>query len=248
MRTVFRETKKRHVAGHRIAVSAALPMRSVNRTSQLERIMNAFELYNEKGEATGVWCCGECRKLVLSPAWRPESDNPKSTREAAEQCCQTPRCVVCGEEKRKDYNVECDSCRNKRWHKEREDRRLRQLASATDVTDEYDGPVHYESGGGDMGDGFYSSAEYLADCLYDDACDDDVWAFACKSRVEQLNLDRAIEDLCSDGYEDMADRLNVPDSLQKAVDEFNALNAEALTIYEPDSKRKVRIKVSSVAS
>ena len=203
--------------------------------------MDAFQLYNEKGTPTGVWCCGKCRKLVLEPAWRPSGDSPKSTQEAAESCCRPPTCVVCGKEMKPGYDRECSECRDSRYQRERAARQLKRLEAAEDVSATYEGPVYYEGTGGDMGEGYHSSVEQLAESLYDDGFDDPDWAFACESRQLKLDLDHAIENLCSDSYEGMEDQLTIPQSLRDAVAEFNEINKVALTVYECDYKRKVRV-------
>lgn len=200
--------------------------------------MNAFELYNEKGKPCGIWCCGKCRKLVLSPTWRQAE---KSTQEEAERCCRPPVCDTCHKEFKPQYSNqvhECDECERSRLATERDARLFKRIESAEDVTGNYDGPVYVEgSNGGDMGEGYFSSIE----CVYDDEDGADGWAFACTSRIEKLDIDHCIENLCSDGYEDMQDRLMIPQSLKDAVDEFNRLNETALTVWEADYKRKVRI-------
>lgn len=205
--------------------------------------MNAFELYNEHGKPTGVWCCGKCRKLTLSPAWTPSSEDPKSTKEAADECCMPPKCSTCGGDRQPGYERECSTCRSKRWNAESAERLAKRIEKAEDVTGNYEGPVYIEGGRGDMGEGFYSSIEYAIDSVLDSE-DDEKWAFTCTSRVEKLCIGNAIEHLCYDGYEDMADNLQIPDSLAAAVDEFNRINEKALTVWDVDYSRKINLGVS----
>lgn len=200
--------------------------------------MNAFELFNENQKPTGIWCCGECRRLVLSP-------KPQSTREAAEACCRPPVCETCNKQFQRsayDSSGRCSECRNLAWSNERAERLAKFIAAAVDVTESYDGPIYVEGDcGGDMGEGYYSTVDAYRD-RWDDDDEAAEWGFACKSRVEKLCIDDAIERLCDDGYEDMADHMTIPQSLKDAVAEFNAVNASALTIYETDYKRKVRLR------
>lgn len=203
--------------------------------------MNAFELFNEHGNPCGVWCCGNCRKLVLSPVWSPDSTEPKSTREAAEKCC-TPKLCKCGKEA-ETYGHECGKCRSERWSQEQHQRHAKRLLAAEDVTGTYNGPVYVEfSNGGDMGEGYYSSVELVvedAECAEEESPQ---WAFACRAEVRGLNIDGALEQVCDDGYEGMGDNLEIPKSLRDEVDKFNKENESRLTCYEVDYKRKVKVK------
>ncbi len=211
--------------------------------------MDAFELFNESQKPTGIWCCGKCRKLVLSPWWTINNKTEKSTREAAEACCRSPVCKTCQQE----YTPpcvsslnECQKCSNERFQKESWERYQKRLETAEDVTATYDGPVYAEHrDDGDMNDGFFSEMEILLDCVEDGEEEDGglpEWVFACRPRIENMDLGTILENLCSDGYEDMEDHLEIPDSLSKAIDEFNAINEAALTVYDVDYKRKIRVK------
>lgn len=208
--------------------------------------MNAFELYDENHKPTGIFACGKCRKLTLNPRWH-ETGQPKSTREEAEKCCRPPVCNTCHKEFKPRYSNqvhECSDCERTRLNIERSARLLKRLETAEDVTGTYDGPIYIEgSNGGDMGEGFYSLADYAVE-YFDEEDETDGsfgWAFACKSRAEKLDINDCIENLCSDGYEDMEYHLTIPQSLNDAIDEFNRVNEQALTIYETDYKRKVRL-------
>lgn len=222
--------------------------------------MNAVELFNANGNPAGVWVCGKCRKLAVG-WWSSEpGELPKNTREAAEACCTDPPCEKCGKpttaaDNRGYRNLQCRGCRDDQWKRDRELRTACLLAKAEDVTATYDGPVSLENSfGGDMGEGYYSSVEMLADYVEDDLDgehhDDDGnrivpverWAFACESEVKQFDLDNCLENLCSDGYEGMYDHLTIPQSLKDAVDEFNKINERALTCWETDYSRKVRVR------
>jgi hypothetical protein len=212
--------------------------------------MDAFELYNSKGEPCGVWCCGKCRKLTMED-WRPSSGPPKSTRESAEKCCQPWICETCGSPGTMYSPDECETCRSKRFAISRADRLAKLLAAAKDVTAEYEGPVCVEDySGGDMGgDGFFSAAHIAAEYLADgeDAQPGERWAFACKPEVRQLDIADAIERLCEDGYEDMGDDLSPTKALLDAAAEFNQLYKSELTVWNVDHSRKIRIVVEAAA-
>jgi hypothetical protein len=206
--------------------------------------MDAFELFNERGEPCGVWCCGKCRKLTMED-WRPSSGPPKSTREAAEKCCQPWICETCGAPGSMYHVDECDDCRSKRWAVERAEGLQKKLETAEDVTDGYEGPVCLESySGGDMGDGYFSSAEVALEYLSDDddfQADGEVWAFACVADIRGIDIERALEQVCEDGYEDMGSDLRVSKELREAVDKFNKENERSLTCWDVDYRRKVRL-------
>lgn len=203
-----------------------------------------FELFNEKGTPTGIWACGKCRKLVLHPAWTPSSEEPKSTREAAEACCQPDWCQVCKAKGEKVIRGACKRCRDLDSQRWRENHRLRMqklLEEAEDVSESYSGPVYCEgSTGGDWGEGYFSDLETFLDHTHGER-DAPEWVFCCESEQFQLDLDRAIENLCCDGYEGMEERLSIPPSLIEAVAEFNTINAKSLVVWNSDLKRKVRV-------
>jgi len=207
--------------------------------------MHAFELYNERHEPTGIWCCGKCRRLTLSPLWTIGNDSePKSTREAAELCCTTPKCKTCGSEFDPSHSqrVECGKCEAERRTLERARAVAGRISKADDATGNYDGPLYMEdSGGGDWGEGFFSSMEALLDYLEYHDGDRPQWVFACTPQDCKLDIDDMVEQLTSDGYEDMADNIHIPASLREAVEEFNRVNETALRLWNTDYKRKIRV-------
>lgn len=210
--------------------------------------MDAIELFTSAGKTTGCWICGKCKKVTLNPLWH-EQGQDKNTREAAELCCRTPVCKTCGKEfERKpymSYRADCEQCGSAARDKEQAEREQRQLAAAEDVTATYDGPVYIEGSlGGDWGDGFYSDVATVADHYEGEGEHPPEWAFCCKPTQRQLDIYQAIEILCDDGYEDMGDRMTVPESLTAAVAEFNRVNEQALTVWQVDYQRKIRVRAT----
>ena len=218
--------------------------------------MDAFELFNEKGSPTGVWCCGNCRKLVLSQTFTPSNANaPKSDRESAEACCRPQFCTKCQAELKTDRlrkQMFCSDCESAAWREQHAAREQERLEKAELVTD-YDGPLYLDGYSGDWGDAYHSDLEHLVESIadseyiYDDEgrLDPDSipeFAFCCTTEVKALDLDHAIENLCEDGYEDMGDRLTIPPLLNVAVELFNRINEKSLTCYNQDMKHKVAIR------
>lgn len=88
---------------------------------------------------------------------------------------------------------------------------------------------------------YEDAAEAIRDayCGVDEAPPE--WAFACDPQHFALDVDDMIENLCSDGYEDMESNQTIPKSLRKAVDHFNKINAKWLVAWHADFTRKIRI-------
>lgn len=135
-------------------------------------------------------------------------------------------------------------------------RYLERLDEATEVTD-YDGWLYCEEAWGSM-DGYFMQMEDLTDAL--EECEGEsesqpfVWpqfAFCCKGKVEPLDLERVLDLVTDegfeDGYEEIRERLQGVAELRAAVDAFNELNQEALTRWEIDYTRKVRIPAKEEA-
>jgi hypothetical protein len=96
-------------------------------------------------------------------------------------------------------------------------------------------------------DGWFSSPEDLTDHLADEEQDDiPEFAFVGRKVVKELDIDRAVEEMTEDTYEDA--ELHIADAdwqlLKEAVDQFNA--KYAVTYYTHDYSRKVRISISRV--
>lgn len=185
--------------------------------------MNPITLTSENSDLK-VYVCGRCRYTC-------------SSLEHAERCC---KCSFCGEPteaKGRVYHHEC-------WRKDHDERWAQRLADAEEVPYE-GGFVYTEAGGGQ--DGFHSDMDSLLDYLADEAeVDRPEFVFACKSHHKAMGIGDILEQLCCDGYEDMEDYLTVPESLGKAVEEFNEKNRTALTVWDYDLKRKHRVPLEEL--
>lgn len=200
--------------------------------------MNAFELFNEKGQPTNIWACGKCRSLTLGHGLI-------NTREAAEKCCEPDKCRHCGKdiEHNKPFRVlaheECERADRRRKEVER-------LEKAEEVTSGYDSWLYSDDVTG-YRDGFWTDMGELLDHLEDE---EDIerpeFVFCCHEISHLIDLGHVLENLCEEGYDEMADRLETKE-LEKAIEAFHELNKDALRSYQPDYKRKVRVpKIESL--
>lgn len=215
--------------------------------------MKAFELYNEKGETCGVWVCGECRRIPVAyyddPAHPGSLPVRRNCKELAEECCTPCVCETCGvtfDPKYQRRENECSKCDGARWLAKQNALHMDRLESAEDVTETYKGGflwIRGVPGVHTSNNGFFESVVDLTKHieLHDEYYEDQVWAFACTPRSVELDIDNAIENLCSDGYEDMEDMLTIPQSLKDGVEEFNRINKNVLDIWEVDYTRKIRV-------
>lgn len=189
-----------------------------------------YEDAAEQRTVTG-WACKQCGRF-----WNQDEHMARYC------CCTEGPCEECGA-RRDRHNRLCEDCRKK---KDAEVLRQR-IADAEDITDtNYAEMVFVEELDDGENGAFFASAQDAAEAIRDAYFDDDEsprpeWAFACDPQHYALDVDEMIENLCSDGYEDMESNQTIPKSLRKAVDHFNKINAKWLTAWHPDYSRKIRI-------
>jgi hypothetical protein len=121
------------------------------------------------------------------------------------------------------------------------ERRAKQLEKAELV--EWNGSMIFSEEVSGNRDGWFDSPEDLCDYIADDEeYNMPEFAFLGRKCVNTLDIDRAVEAITEDTFEDA--ELHVGDSdwaeLRAAVDKFNA--KYALTYYEHDYSKKVRIR------
>lgn len=201
--------------------------------------MNATELLNADGTPSGVWVCGKCRG---TPSRYAHPECAYTTRRGAEQCCQT-LCRECDkvlDVKYKRYAiVYCEACnasKEARWRAKDAEIEEQRLAEAEDVTGTYTGMLYR--------DGTY--LESVAAVLeHFQGREVPEYVFACTERVEELDLDQAIADVCRGGYEGMGLCVSEPsEELRAEVAKWNQQNRQALTTHDWDCQKKVRIRYS----
>lgn len=187
--------------------------------------MNSYELISPKtNKPCGVFACGTCNRI--------------SAKDLVDHCCAPCKC---GQPSRNRFEGKCDECTNREY---REYRRA-QLDKAEVI--EWDGSMMLLSTDlVNSRDGWYTCPdevlEEIADCEADDEhFERPEFVFASYPKVNKLELGHLLEQMCEDTYEDAGDSISNADvaELQRHVDKFNEANA--ITYYEPDYSKKVRI-------
>jgi hypothetical protein len=187
--------------------------------------MNAQQLYIAKGDIfqpVKAYYCSECRIV-------------KRTQEEAEKCCVPHRCDTCGAELER-YRTRCDKCRDKFRQA-----RLAEMLERAEKLESWDGWVYYENAG--YQDGYFQSVDDLIEWLADNVDFESDWpeyVFVCKGRFDGIRLDRVLEDIEQDMYEDVRNDLHGIPELEAAINAFNTANVGVLT-YEPDYSKAVRV-------
>lgn len=183
--------------------------------------MDPYELISPKtGKPCGVFVCGKCN--LVTP------------KDLVDRCC---RPCECGKPSRNRFECKCSDCVNAEYHQ----RRAKQLEEAELV--EWDGSMIFSEEVSGYRDGWFDSPDDLLDYLADeDEVDKPEFAFIGRRCVRELDIDRAIERMTEDTYEDAEINASLEDmtKLGEAVAMFNA--KYAVTYYEHDYKRKVRLK------
>jgi hypothetical protein len=184
--------------------------------------MNKYELISPKtNQPCGVFVCGECN--IVRP------------KDLVDQCCLP---CDCGKPSRNRFEAKCSDCA----HVEYAQRRAKQLEEAELVEWDGESMIFSEEVSGHR-DGWFDSPDDLADYMAGEGDDDcPEFAFLGRKSVKELDLYRSIEQMTEDTYEDA--ELHVPledmSPLIAAVGFFNA--KYAVTYYEHDYKRKVRVR------
>ncbi len=183
--------------------------------------MNSYELISPKtNKPCGVFVCGVCN--LVTP------------KDIVDRCCKP---CECGKPSRNRFEGLCSDCADMDYH----DRRAKQLDEAELV--EWDGSMIFSEDVSGYRDGWFDSPDDLADYLADEEEDNmPEYAFLGRKCTRELDVYRATEAMTEDTYEDA--ELNIAEAdwkaLLSAVDAFNA--KYAVTYFEHDYKRKVRIK------
>lgn len=182
--------------------------------------MEAFQLYKESGDATGVFACGKCGRV----GWN---------RDAAERCCVPSKCVTCGKEEKMR---ECRECFNaKEVAKE-----AARFDAAEKIT-EWNGWVYSDGLG--YKNGFFESTEDLLDYIEDEPdFSQREYVWPCQpSPFVLVSADDIYEGIENDerAYENF-DRndLKGTEELEAAIAAFEKAN-EDIVSYSPDYSKVI---------
>ncbi len=188
--------------------------------------MNGYELISPKtGKPCGVFVCGVCNLVTHA--------------DLVDKCCKP---CDCGKPSRNRFECRCSDCAAIAY----QEKRAKDLDLAELVQWDGESMIFSEEVSG-YRDGWFSSPEDLTDCLADEEqADIPEFAFVGRKVVKELDIDRAVEQMTEDTYEDAELHVSEADwkSLAAAVDEFNA--KYSVTYYVHDYKRKVRIRAAEV--
>lgn len=176
--------------------------------------MNATELFHADGRSAAVFYCGTCRYVAR-------------TQDLAERCCAPSICETCGEPAEK-YRTVCAACALANEVK----REAERFAKADKVTD-WDGWIFWDGTG--HNDGFFPSAEELAEHLECEECALPAYVWTCKkipfvSRI----LDRVTDQISENAYEDWdQSHLSGLPEFKAAVESFETANQDQVS-WEPN--------------
>lgn len=126
---------------------------------------------------------------------------------------------------------------------------MSRLESATDVTDTYRGMIYLD---GFYENGYFDTAvDALEELDYHDAEKDGPapeWAFATTCEIRTLDIEKAVQQLCEDGYDDMGEHLSSWREVSDAAAKWSKRNEGALTVYHPDYTRKINLERAAARS
>lgn len=182
--------------------------------------MNGYELISPKtGKPCGAFVCGVCNLITHA--------------DLIEKCCKP---CDCGKPSRNRFECKCSDCVDIAYEKSR----AKQLKKAKLV--EWDGSMIFSEEIRGYRDGWFDSPDSLLEYLADEEADKKPeFAFVGRKCVRGLDLREAICQMTEDTYEEAEVCATREDMkrLEEAVAIFN--EKYAVTYYERDYKRKVRI-------
>ncbi len=185
--------------------------------------MNSIQLMKYENNGTPKW------KIVFINLWQCQCGKVSHTKDIAEKCCVKWICQRCQRSVPEFYTY-CSHCRD-----------FFRMEKAEEVKD-YTGYIYIEGYSQD----FYESLEDFYDCNGDPEQENDFpeFVFCCEEiPFPSFDVDRLLENYIDDfeDGEDAYSRLQGVELLQKALDWFTKKNAGCVS-YQPDYKRKVRLK------
>lgn len=182
--------------------------------------MNAVQLLLPDGRPSGVWFCGQCR-------------NVHCAEDLANSCCSPRICRTCGVIIQSTYKTICDVC-----FRESVIKRDREKFIAAEKIREEDGTgMMYVEG---EPSGYYESSDALIQACEESGVEPPSYAWLCEKRhFVKVSLDRILDDIAEDGYEDFdTDDLNGIPELEAAIEKFEKANHDTYA-WAPNFKKAV---------
>jgi hypothetical protein len=174
--------------------------------------VDAKELFLEDGKPTGIFFCSQCRIVSRD-------------KEFADKCCVPDKCRICGEDVPEKHWSVHRSCREK------------EIFDKSEKLTSWDGWVCADGIG--HNDGYFESVEELKEYCEDEEIELPEYVHPCiEVSFEGVDLERAIERVTEEMFEDAWDHLKGLSELEEAVKVFNEKNKELVTYIE-DPKRVI---------
>lgn len=191
--------------------------------------MNGIELVDSaQHRSMGWYLCDKCRK-------------PYHLKSHADSCCMPAPCMYC----RKPTEKIAQQGGYEYWHSACfSAKQAVKDAEAIDKAEKLETWAGWVSYGSGPNDGYFESIDAFAEYL-EDNCDEDSswpeWVFIARGHAEvMLDIGNILENVCDDGYDDMADDLKGTKELEAAIEIFNKANAGVL-VYREDRTKVVRV-------
>ena len=182
--------------------------------------MTAVQLMLPDWRLSGVWFCGLCRTV-------------HPTEDLANSCCAPRVCRTCGASIQSTYKTICDGC-----FRESLVKRDREMFIAAEKIREEDGTgmLYLEEGRS----GYYESSDELIQACEESGIEPPSYAWLCEKRhFVKVSLDRILEDIAEDGYEDFdTDNLKGVPELEAAIGKFEEANHDTYA-WAPNFKKAV---------
>ena len=190
-----------------------------------------IELYWKDGTATGVFYCSKCRTVFTD-------------KQAADGCHGERKCA-CGSLLERNYQSQCDDCRNKEWQERQIKTEFDRYTNARKVTAEEYLAALKMLGVEQMvfdGDKYHESLEEFIGGLDDEEEKRLPYIWACRDiGVRKATTEDITCSLLENMWEDADESdLNGMDELQAAIDKFNEANA-GIHVWEPDYSTAILI-------
>ena len=196
--------------------------------------MNVKELTFRGEDKAALYACGKCGTCYSPRTYAVGGEAAhQAARQAAERCCVTPTCSVCGGEVSRPWTM-CPK------HREQAGLRRANPIPAADWKD----PVHRDDMRGDWGEGYSSSVSDLLEWWADENWVEvgpvpsaPAYCWPCVPTDFRLDVERILEGVLNEFHEGAADEIVDADSLYDFVEAWN--QKQTLRTWYPDHTRVI---------